>query len=402
MRPAIFRGWRVVLGAFLVLMSGYGAIYSYAVFADDLAVSFGASRTSVSLVYALAGGGAFLVSAVAGPLADRIGPRLPAVAGMLLTGLGLALAGSAASFGEACLSYGLLVGVGVGLAYVPAVAAVQRWFVARRGLASGLAASGIGFGTAMVPALANTLAAPSDWRAALLALGLLVAVFGVTGALLLDASPEGLGLQPDGEDPGDAISAGATAVVEELTLATVWRSRRFGQLYLGVLLVSFPVSLPFAHLPRFAQDAGLSRTEALGLLELIGIGSILGRVLIGALADRTGREVTFLACCAGLSAATLAWSVAAPPGLAAFALVFGAFYGGFVVLLPAFVVDLFGRRSVAGIIGLLYTSRGLGLLVAPPAVALAAAMSGDGAWPLAASAVLGLAGTALLFRTAFR
>lgn len=122
-RARIFLGWRVVAGAFLVLMAGWGAIYSYAVFACDLAPAIGASQASVSLVYAIAGGSCFLVGTLAGPLADRIGPRRPAVAGMLTVGVGLALAGQATGLPELCLSYGLLVGIGVGLAYVPAMAA---------------------------------------------------------------------------------------------------------------------------------------------------------------------------------------------------------------------------------------------------------------------------------------
>ena len=157
----------MVAGAFLVLMAGWGAVYSYAAFTCDLAPAFGASPASVSLVYALAEGSSFLVGVVAGPLADRTGARLPAAAGMLAVGAGLALAGGARSLPELCPSYGLLVGVEVGLAYVPAMAAVQCWFVARRGLASGLAAMGIGVGTMLVPPLAAALAPLGDWRAEL-------------------------------------------------------------------------------------------------------------------------------------------------------------------------------------------------------------------------------------------
>jgi OFA family oxalate/formate antiporter-like MFS transporter len=388
--PLPFRGWRVVVGAFLVMMSGYGAIYSYAAFVDDLSASLDISRAAASLIFALAGGSAFLVSAPAGWLADRWGPRLLAATGMLVVGLGLALAGLAENLLQACLSYGLLVGIGVGLAYVPAVAAVQRWFVVRRGLASGLAAAGIGVGTTLVPPVTDALSALGDWRAGLFALGGLVAAFGLAGALLLEASPESLGQRPDGETGGSAT--GPRLPVEGPPLSEICRSRRFLLLYVAVLLVSLPVALPFAHLPRFAQDVGMSRHDAVALLGFIGLGSIAGRVLIGAAADIVGRAATFLSCCAGLSLATLLWPMATPPALAAFALGFGAFYGGFVALLPAFTVDLFGRRSAAAVIGLLYTSRGISLLVAPPAVAVA----GGGAWPLAAVAILGLLGAAVL------
>ena len=138
----------------------------------------------------MSGGTCFLVSAVTGPLADRVGPRVLAATGMVVVGRGLMLAAAAQSLLEVYLCYGLLMGLGVGFAYVPAVAAVQRWFVARRGLASGIAASGIGFGTALVPPAAEALSSLGDWRAAFVASGVLAALVGFGGALLLDASPE--------------------------------------------------------------------------------------------------------------------------------------------------------------------------------------------------------------------
>jgi MFS family permease len=365
--PLLFRGWLVTAGAFLVLMVGYGAAYSFAAFADDLEATFGATRASVSLVYGICGCTAFTVSAVSGPLADRIGPRPLAIAGMVMVGLGLATAATATTLAEIYLCYGLIIGLGIGFSYVPAVAAVQRWFVAWRGLASGIAAAGIGFGTALVPPAAGFLASLGDWRSAFLVAGLCCAVVGVGGALLLVSSPESRGLRPDGDRPGPAHGTPARELsLDGPEVAQAVRMRGFWMLYAGTLLVSVPVSLPFAHLPHAAQDAGLPRGEALALLSMLGIGSIAGRFLLGALADEIGRRATFLGCCAGVAAATLLWATAeAPWAFTAFAIVFGAAYGGFVALLPAYTTDRFGRRSAAGIIGVLYTGRGVALLSWP-------------------------------------
>ena len=125
-----------------------GWYYSYAAFAGELEATFGASRASVSVVYALCGFAAFTISAVSGPLADRIGPRPLAMAGMGLVAVGLFTAATARTLVDIDVCYGLVIGLGIGFAYVPAIAAVQRWFVAWRGLASGMAAAGIGVGTA--------------------------------------------------------------------------------------------------------------------------------------------------------------------------------------------------------------------------------------------------------------
>ena len=174
--PRIFYGWFVVAAAFAVTFVGFGCAYTFSAFVESLQRDFGASRGSVSLVFSLAGFLYFGLGIVSGPLADRFGSRRLAVAGMILTGLGLAAASVARSLTEVYAAYGLGVGLGVGCAYVPAIGAVQRWFVRRRGFASGLAVSGIGVGTLVMPPLASLLIETLGWRGAYLALGALAAV----------------------------------------------------------------------------------------------------------------------------------------------------------------------------------------------------------------------------------
>jgi MFS family permease len=163
--PGIFHGWFVVAAAFAVTLVGFGCAYTFSAFLASLQRDFGASRGSVSLVFSLAGFLYFGLGIVSGPLADRFGSRRLAVAGMLLTGLGLAAASAARSLIEVYAAYSLGVGLGVGCAYVPAIGAVQRWFVRRRGFASGLAVSGIGVGTLVMPPLATQLIDMLGWAA---------------------------------------------------------------------------------------------------------------------------------------------------------------------------------------------------------------------------------------------
>ncbi len=392
------RGWAVVAGAHLVLLVGYGAIYSCAAFAAAIGASLGIGRDAASLVLAISSGTAFFVSAISGPLADRIGPRRPAAAGMLLVALGLALAARAQDSGGLFASYGLLVGIGVGLAYVPAIAAVQRWFLARRGLASGLALSGIGVGTALVPVLQAMLSRFGDWRAVFTAsavLAVLAVLVGLAGALLLAAAPEEFGQAAEGAvlRPDQA----AAARRQEPDTAGALRSGGFALAYGGILLVAVPVAVPFALLVGSAEDIGLPHQEAVGLLALIGLGTVIGRFALAALADLMGRRRCFLGCCLGVAFCMLVWA-AARDGVAlrGFALVFGALQGGFVALLPAFIADAFGTRAVAGIIGLLYTSRGFALLAGPPAVAFGIAALRQHALPVALCGLAGVAGAALL------
>ena len=106
----IFYGWFVVIAAFAVTFVGFGCAYTFSAFVESLQRDFGASRGSVSLVFSLAGFLYFGLGVVSGPLADRFGSRRLAVAGMILTGLGLAAASVARSLPEVYAAYGLGVG----------------------------------------------------------------------------------------------------------------------------------------------------------------------------------------------------------------------------------------------------------------------------------------------------
>lgn len=380
----MFRGWYVVAAAFAVMFVGFGSAYTFSAFLEPLQRDFGASRGSISLVFSIAGFLYFALGIVSGPLADRIGSRPLAVAGMILTAAGLAAASAARSLVEVYLAYGLGVGLGVGCAYVPAIGAVQRWFVRRRGFASGLAVSGIGLGTLAMPPLASLLIGSVGWRGAYLVLGAIALVLGGGLSLLIENDPKDRGLGPDG-DPPRANRAGTDAAGASVREAV--RSTRFVGLYVSCLVCSFGAFVPFVHLVPYARDHGVAASSAALLLGMIGAGSTAGRFALGALADRMGRDRSLTVVLIGMAFAMAIWAVAANVwALAAFAFVYGAFYGGWVAVLPAVVMDHFGGRNVSGIIGVLYTSVAFGTLVGPSAAGFAYDASHSYALPILLSA----------------
>jgi MFS family permease len=399
-RPRIFYGWFVVLGAFAVTLAGFGSAYTFSAFVESLQRDFGASRGSVSLVFSLAGFLYFGLGIVSGPLADRFGSRRLAVAGMMLTGLGLAAASVARSLPEVYAAYGLGVGLGVGCAYVPAIGAVQRWFVRRRGFASGLAVSGIGVGTLVMPPLASLLIGSLGWRGAYLALGALVAVLGGGLALLIENDPRDRGLGPDGDPPP---SGAQPARPEGNSVRDAIRSWRFIRLYAACLICSFGVFVPFVHLVPYAQDHGVAPASAVLLLGVIGVGSTAGRFFLGGLADRMGRQLSLLLMFTGMAVALAVWVIATNLwSLAAFAFVYGVFYGGWVAVLPAVVMDYFGGRNVSGIIGVLYTSVAFGTLIGPSAAGFAFDLGHSYTVPILASAGANIIAAIIIASTSSR
>jgi MFS family permease len=396
-RPRIFHGWFVVAAAFAITFVGFGCAYTFSAFVEPLQREFGASRGSVSLVFSLAGFLYFGLGIVSGPLADRFGSRRLAVAGMVLTGLGLAAASTAQNLPQVYAAYGLGVGLGVGCAYVPAIGAVQRWFVRRRGFASGLAVSGIGIGTLVMPPLASFLIELLGWRGAYLALGALAAAIGGGMALLIENGPRDRGLGPDGDPPQPGAQP---AHREGAPVREAIRSRRFISLYAACLICSFGVFVPFVHLVPYARDHGTAPSSAVLLLGVIGIGSTAGRFFLGGLADRMGRQLSLLAMFVGMALALAVWVVATNIwSLAAFAFFFGVFYGGWVAVLPAVVMDYFGGRNVSGIIGILYTSVAFGTLIGPSAAGFAFDLSHSYTLPILASAAANIVAAVIVAAT---
>lgn len=387
----VFYGWYVVAAAFAVTFVGFGSAYTFSAFVESLQREFAASRGQISLVFSLAGFLYFGFGIVSGPLADRFGSRRLAVAGMLLTAAGLAAAGAAHTLLQVYVAYGLGVGLGVGCAYVPAVGAVQRWFVRRCGFASGLAVAGIGVGTLVMPPLASALIAHVGWRGAYLTLAAIAVVVGAGMSLLIENDPRGRGLLPDGDtaraQSGDGLSGAAASVPAGASVREAVTSRPFASLYAACLVCSFGVFVPFVHLVPYALDHGVAPSTAVLLLGAIGVGSTAGRFFLGGLADRFGRRASLLAMFAGMAVALVAWAGAGTVvTLAAFALGFGVFYGGWVAVLPAVVMDYFGGRNVSAIIGVLYTSVAFGTLIGPAAAGFIFDAGGGYLVPILASA----------------
>jgi MFS family permease len=357
----IFYGWYVVAAAFTVMLLGFAAAYSFSAFFTELQREFDMSRAGTALIFSVGGALYFGLGAISGPLSDRYGPRWICVFGFVVLGAGLGLASIASDLTMVYIGFGLGIGVGVGFSYVPAIGAVQPWFTKRRGFASGLAVSGIGVGTLLGPIIASVIIAAFGWRVALASIGTVVMVAGIAAALVLDNKPERYG------SAQSRSSASAAAPDDSFTLKQALRTKPFWLLYLSAACLSFALFVPFVHLVPYALDHSLSARSGALLIGMVGIGSTVGRFLVGALADRLGRLNVFVMCFVGVACTFFLWLLSAEFWLLGlFALTFGSFYGGFVALLPALTVDYFGTRAAAGTIGVLYSSVGIGTLLGPP------------------------------------
>jgi MFS family permease len=373
--------WVVVWATFMCLALIFGVSYSFAAFFESFAVEFSAQRADVSWIFGLSGFVYFVMGAGGGMLADRFGPRIVCSAGMALIALGLMATSWATSLFAVYLSYGLLVGLGIALVYTPSIASVQPWFTTRRGLAGGIASSGVGAGTLLVPVLVAMAIGPMPWREAMQVLALGVLVLGLLSAALLRRAPA-------------APSSGSGGSASGLSLRETLRSPTFRWLYLATVLASPVMFIPFAHVSASARDLGLGEAFAVGLVGLIGVGSLVGRFAIGLLADRLGRAQTLVLMQLSMGASYVLWGAASGQGLlVVFALWFGLSYGSIVSLLPAICMDYFGGKSVASVVGTLYSGAAFGNLLGPVLAGAVFDHSGHYLGVMAVCGVLSLSAT---------
>ena len=377
----------MVAGAFLCMLTGFAVAYSFAAFFGALESEFAARRGETSLVFSICAFLYFILGLPAGMIADRVGPQPVVFGGLMLIAAGLVLAAGATSLWQIYLGYGIGAGVGVGLSYVPSVAAVQRWFVRKRGTAAGLAVAGIGVGTLIGAPLAHELIAAVGWRKTYLILAALTVVGAVVSGILVRRSPEHYGLAPDGDPP--APKGSPPAIPAGLTLREAVRTRPFWTIYIGALLMSFGLFVPFVHLAPYAADMGLGEGFGVLLIVLLGVGSTVGRFMFSSITNLIGRRLSFAAMYVGAGLMMVMWSQSTSSvALVIFALLFGAFYGGFVAIAPSLAADYFGGRALGSVIGALYSGVGVGALLGSPAAGYAYDFFGSYAGAILAGAAL--------------
>jgi len=340
--------WRMVAAGFLATFTLFGVVYSFGAFFKPIAAQFGANRSATSAIFSITSCISFLLGPFTGHLADRFGPRRIAAVGAVTIGLGLAATSTIDHLWMAYITYGFGVGIAIACCYVPLIAAVSGWFLKRRNMALGIAASGIGVGTLVNAPVAAELIRRLGWREAYVVMAIVATALLLVCAWLIEPPPIEL----------DA---------PEFSVRRIVRTRPFKLMYASCMLWTVATAIPFVFLPSYAHDVGIGPVAAAALVGFIGFASTAGRLGLGPIADRFGLMATYRFCLLALGLCFAIWLFGKSYGaLVAFALVMGASYGGAVALTPAVVAELFGTRGLGVVLGTLYTGCAIGTLLGPP------------------------------------
>ncbi|MBM2825400.1 MAG: hypothetical protein HW402_1064 [Dehalococcoidales bacterium] len=363
-RKHFFYGYVIVAIAFLLMAIMMGIQYAFGVFLKSLLREFGwsvaATSGAFSLYMALHG----FLFIVTGKLNDRLGPRVVMSVCGALIGLGYVLMSRTATIGHLYLSYGLVLAIGMSGGFVPLTSTVTRWFATRRGLMSGIAVSGIGAGTMIMPPLASRLILNYGWRTAYAMVGAIAFVVIIVAAQFLK-SPPGQG-QPSANSLDEVRRKAKNLESGGFSLWEVIRTRQFGLFSLAYFFFALFHQVVVVYLVPYASELGIPAVVAASFFIALGGASIFGRIGLGAISDRIGYRLALAGC---LIVATLAlvWLLVAREVwmLYLFASVYGLVYGGIVAIQSPLVADLFGMSSHGVMLGIIVFLTTLGGAIGP-------------------------------------
>ena len=287
----IFYGWRVVAAGFIVNATSNGIYGSAAtIFYLPLTRELAVSRGAIALVFSLARALGTVIGPLSGYLVDRWGPRRMVVGGALLVGAGYLVLSQIGSYAWLLVAYVGIIALGHNLGFMHSVmAVVNSWFVQRRAMAMAVVGTAFGVGGSVLAPLLGLAVEAWGWRWAAVMAGAMVTALVLPASVFLHASPESVGLSPDGDrptpDPSRTSPSRPRATDVDFTARQAYRTVAFWVLLVATtmrLAVNTTVSLHF--IPMMVWK-GASPQEAAFLLGALGALNIPLRLILGLLGD---------------------------------------------------------------------------------------------------------------------
>ncbi len=389
--------WGIALAGVIVMIC-LGTVYSWSIFTNSLIAGFNWSQQGATTPFELAIFFLGLGAVFGGRWQDRVGPRTVTIVGVILWGLGVALAGlGTQAIGQwwLYLTYGIIGGFGNGMAYVTPVAMVTKWFPDRRGLGSGLVVMGFGLGAffynQIVPKIAifasaakssgayitardaaikaGTVFDPSTYQLSHDQVAGVMSIFVVSGVVFIVLGGLCAFLlknPPTGYSVGGA-TATAAAHAPSFTPGEVLKMPQFYGLWLLLFLnVTAGIMIIANAVPIIIELTKVSAAVAAPAYGFLAIFNGLGRFFWGSVSDRIGRGLTYTVMY--LIQVLVFFFLGGFHSLSlvgvAYAIVLLCYGGGFGVM-PSFNADFFGTKYLGANYGMILTAWGLAGVVGP-------------------------------------
>ena len=330
----------LALGTVTLLVAG--VIYAWSILKAPLAAEFGWTASALSLNFTLTMCCFCLGGMLGGFLNRRLGLRIACIVSAVLSAAGFLIAsGMGARIGTLYVSYGIMAGLGIGIAYNCIISTVNAWFPDKKGLCSGVLMMGFGASALVIGSAAEAMITnPAlGWRSAFRVIGIALGVILLLAALILRKVPETDPAQKSGMAASEPKSV---TTAEMLKKATFWK----GLMFLVFLAAVGNTVISVAK--DLALSVGLAAGAATVLVGVLSVCNGLGRVITGAVFDRFGRRTTMMAanitaiCAAGIVLLSIL-THSAVLGVVGLCLT-GISYGTCPTISSAFTLEVFGPK----------------------------------------------------------
>jgi sugar phosphate permease len=381
--------FKVGATGFLSLFSIVGiAFYGLPFFYDFWLEDFGWSRATVTSGNAVGKIILALFAFLTGWIVDRFGPRRVMLVGILLGGTALIGLSRMTSLWLFYLFYFINALAYMSGGPLPNQVLISRWFDSSRGKAMGIAYIGIGVGGMLVPLLANWLNQSFGWQNALMILGFLMIAIAFPMIWFIKDNPESRMLESRSEK-------------ERIPFRTILKQRNVYLLLIGSMLSIAAVSGTSQNLKLFFSfDLGYTQIQSASIMSLVLASSIIGRLLMGWLADKMPKKYVMILIFTLVSCSIPLLYFASTPGVIyLFAFIFGIALGGDYMIIPLMAAELFGVRILGRIMGIIISADVVGEALAPVLVGWLRDQSGSyttGFTALIVFAILGVVAISLL------
>ncbi|MBO0334087.1 MFS transporter [Sneathiella sp. CAU 1612] len=381
-RTPFFYGWAVVAIVFITMGIGVNVRTSFSLLFPAILNEFGWDRATTAAAFSIGFALAAILAPIVGKLLEFVAPRFLLSVSAITVSLGLILSTIATQPWHFYLTLGvLMVGTGIVLTYVGQSMFLPNWFQRRRGLAVGIAFSGVGVGSMILMPIIQEAISADGWRdACWLMAALLLFIILPLNFFFQRKQPSDIGLYPDGDAAPDkektrAQQDAADPVVDHDWVSTDWtikKAVKTGTFWWLALACSTALYVWYAvqvHQTKYLIEIGFSDLEAASALGLVGFAGVLGQIYLGNLSDRIGREWVWTISTTGflLSSVLLLVMEYVPSAVMMYAMVIlqGGLGYGVATVYGSMPADLFQGRGYGIIFGTISTLALVGGAVGP-------------------------------------
>jgi len=394
----------IILAASCLINLCIGSLYAWSVFATPMAAYLtsvtGSEVAGLAIIFTIANAVGPITMISGGFINDKIGPKWVIFIGGILFGLGMIASGFAKSVGMLLLTYGLGVGLGVGMVYGCTVSNSVKFFPDKRGLIGGIATASYGISSVIIPIVANALIDNFDVTMAFRILGAAMLVIICVSAFFIQTCPKDF--KPEGWNPPEP-KAGAKAPVDK-----DWKAMLKDPIFYVMILMlccgAFSGLMVTSQASPVAQNMiGMTAAEAAVAVSVLAMFNTLGRILAGFISDKIGSVNTilgvFLVSVLGLGLLF----ISGEGGVATFYIgvcIVGLCFGSIMGIYPGFTASQFGGRNNSVNYGIMFIGFAAAGYFGPTIMSKIYASAGAYQTAFLAAMALAIAGAVLTF--AFR